>query len=98
MQIDFESPIYSTIYFWINVGLFVYFTGNFFYILLVENSINANNEVRNQLKIIYSVISILKNIILGFALLQKQTKDISLNSPFPKDLNLDIITPNNKLN
>lgn len=36
MKVNQETPAYSSINFWLNVGLFVYFSGNFFYILLVE--------------------------------------------------------------
>ena len=43
MQIQFEEPIYKSTIFWICVGLFVYFSGNFFYIVLVENSKNEIN-------------------------------------------------------
>ncbi len=101
MQNDFTVPIYSTISFWICVGLFVYCTGNFFYILFSENFKNANIEIKNQLKLLYSVITILKNIIIGFSLFnissQKKSED-SNSAQFPSDINLDAFTPNHNLN
>ena len=102
ISIENMSPIYSTIKFWICVGLFVYFTGNFFYILLVENSKNASQEVKNQLTIIYCVVTITKNLILGLAFLNKdevgkEGEDGSDFSDFPKDINFDSISKNHHL-
>jgi len=102
ISIENMSPIYSTIKFWICVGLFVYFTGNFFYILLVENSKNASQEVKNQLTIIYCVVTITKNLILGLAFLNKdevgnEGEDGSDFSNFPKDINFDSISKNHHL-
>ena len=97
MQTQIEQPIYKNIIFWICVGLFVYFSGNFFYIVLVEISKNANEFVRNQLKIVYSVVSIIKNLILGFAILNYNISETNTTNPFPQDLDLDAITPNKKI-
>ncbi len=68
-------PIYNSIHFWISVGLFMYFTGNFFYILLVEYSTLADAEVKNQLKVIYSAVTIIKNLLLGLAFLSSEKTD-----------------------
>lgn len=85
------EPVSNNVIFWINVGLFVYFCGNFFYILLVQNSINADTSVQTKLMIIYSVVSILKNILIGLAFLSKDNKSPNNKSEsFPKDLNLDM--------
>ncbi len=75
-------PIYNSIHFWISVGLFVYFTGNFFYILLVEYSTLASPEVKNQLKVIYSAVTITKNLLLGLAFLSSEKTDQELNENF----------------
>lgn len=75
-----------SIHFWICVGLFVYFTGNFFYILLVENSKHSDQSIKNQLNVIYSSVTIVKNIILGLAFLNKENdEDSSPNIEFPED-------------
>jgi hypothetical protein len=98
MQNQFEQPIYKSSIFWICVGLFVYFSGNFFYIVLVENSKNANEFVRNQLKIIYSIVSMIKNLILGFAIFNDNISLQNTNpNPFPQDIYLDALTPNKKI-
>jgi hypothetical protein len=92
MKVNQQTPAYSSINFWLNVGLFVYFTGNFFYILLVENSANATIAVKNQLIIIYCIITILKNLILSFAFVKNDIEDSFKNNnkfKFPKDLNFD---------
>ena len=92
MKLNQETPAYSSINFWLNVGLFVYFSGNFFYILLVENSANASVAVKNQLIIIYCTITIIKNLILSFAFVKNDIED-SINNKnkfqYPKDLNFD---------
>ncbi len=100
MQHSFEVPIYQTISFWICVGLFVYFTGNFFYILLVENSKNADEVVKNELKIIYCVVTITKNLILGLAMFNSKVEETPKEKSLeiPTNLNLDSYTPNIHLN
>ena len=99
MQNNSYVPIYNTMTFWICVGLFVYFTGNFFYILLVENSTNASLELKNQLKIIYCIVTIIKNLLLSFSLLaNERSNDDNGHIPFPQELDLDAITPNKNIN
>jgi hypothetical protein len=92
MKVNQETPAYSSINFWLNVGLFVYFTGNFFYILLVENSATASIAVKNQLIVIYCIITIMKNLILSFAFVKNDIEDSFKNKnkfQFPQDLNFD---------
>lgn len=92
MKVNQETPAYSSINFWLNVGLFVYFTGNFFYILLVENSATASIAVKNQLIVIYCIITIMKNLILSFAFVKNDIEDSIKNNnkfQFPQDLNFD---------
>ncbi|MEO6488802.1 MAG: hypothetical protein ABIO04_02585, partial [Ferruginibacter sp.] len=99
MQHNFLVPIYQTINFWICVGLFVYFTGNFFFILLVESSKSTDPQLKNELVIIYSVVTIVKNLILGLSLYNNnENVRHSDNFIVPTDLNLDTFTPNNNLN
>jgi hypothetical protein len=97
---EIELPFSQSINFWILVGLFIYFSGNFFYILLTQNSTNASNEVKSQLNILYGLITISKNLVLSFAFFSKSEMDFksSYFPSFPKDLNLDTITPNNNTN
>ncbi|MCY7291690.1 MAG: hypothetical protein LH615_05840 [Ferruginibacter sp.] len=58
-------PLYHSISFWLCVGLFIYFTGNFFYYLMVNSS--KDPAFLKLTKIIYIIVSISKDIILGLA-------------------------------
>ncbi len=91
--------IYKNIYFWISVGLFFYFSGNFFYMLLVEYSPGMSAEGKSQLKIIYSAVTISKNLILGLSFLASvnPTKKNDDNL-LPQDLDLDTIKTNSSIN
>jgi hypothetical protein len=91
--------LYKNIYFWISVGLFFYFSGNFFYMLLVEYSPGMTDEGKSQLKIIYSAVTISKNLILGLSLLTPANPPKNDdNYLLPQDLNLDTITTNSSIN
>ena len=58
-------PLYQSISFWLCVGLFIYFTGTFFYFLMVNSS--KDPSLIKLMKIIYSIVSISKDIILSLA-------------------------------
>jgi hypothetical protein len=58
-------PLYRLTSFWICVGLFIYFSGNFFYFLLI--STNKDPNYLNQMRIVYSIVNITKDIILSLA-------------------------------
>ena len=88
MKIVVLYPLYQTITFWICVALFTYFTGNFFFLIFLKSSKDA--VLITQMKIIYSFITISKNVILCLALLGNEhveSKDEILN--IPTDVNLD---------
>ncbi|MEJ7611683.1 MAG: hypothetical protein WKF88_10940 [Ferruginibacter sp.] len=81
-------PLYNSISFWLCVGLFIYFTGNFFYLLFTAGI--KNIEFINQMKIIYTVVTITKDIILSLAWLANEsieTQEDELH--IPDDLHLD---------
>ncbi len=65
MNLVSKNPIYNSISFWICVGLFIYFTGNFFFYLLVTSS--KDIVLLKKMKIIYALVSISKDLILAFA-------------------------------
>lgn len=67
-----DNNFYS-IEFTIIIGLFVYFTGNFFYMLLVKYFTNSPEIVKYQLTGVYCIITIIKNFILGFSLYKNRT-------------------------
>mgnify|MGYP003342354498 CR=1 FL=1 len=50
------------------IGLFVYFTGTFFYMLLVKYFTNSPEKQKYQLIAVYCFVTIIKNIILSFSL------------------------------
>ena len=92
-------PIYQTINFWICVGLFVYFTGSFFFLLLLSNVDKMNTALKNEMKIIYCVVTIVKNFILGLALLTNEDKTNEFKEfQIPNELDFDSFTPNKNLN
>lgn len=74
MQTIISYPIYLSNTFWIAVGLLLYFSGNFFYLVLILESTEAS-IVMKQLKVVFGVISILKSIILSLALLGRDDID-----------------------
>ena len=99
MNKELDLLLHKNIYFWISVGLFFYFSGNFFYMLLVEYSPGMTAEGKSQLKIIYSAVTISKNLILGLSLFAsvnplKKSNDNLL----PQDLDLDTIKTNSSIN
>lgn len=82
-------PIYHSISFWICVGLLLYFSGNFF-IFLLSNSSHEKGFI-SQIKVIYSFVTITKNILLSVAFFANDLPENSNdnNFQFPEELNLD---------
>ena len=58
-------PLFKSISFWLCVGLFIYFTGNLFFLLLIPSTFAK--ESLKQMFLIYSGVTITKNIILAAA-------------------------------
>jgi hypothetical protein len=65
MKIVSIYPLYKLISFWLCVGLFIYFSGNLFYLLFIMSIKDA--ALNSQMKIVYTVVSITKDLILSFA-------------------------------
>lgn len=88
-------PLYLSIKFWIAVGLFLYFAGNFFFFLFV-NSVHDNNSI-SQMLLIYRVVTITKNLLLSFAFFATEIKseNNSILPNIPEDINLDSFHPKN---
>ena len=86
-------PLSQLISFWICVGFFIYFAGNFFFLLLLNFS--SNKEVAFQLQIVYSIVTITKNIILCLALFANEPTENIEELRIPDELNLDEFTPTN---
>ncbi len=96
MQYSYQEPIHHSIYFWISVGIFVYVTGSFFYFLLIINSRTEGVDFNKVLLIIISIVTVVKNLILGLAFLKNENDDVSKTDDIniPSDLNLDNFTYN----
>ncbi len=88
MKIVSKIPMYQSISFWLSVGLFLYFSGNFFFLLLINSSKNV--AFIQQMQIIYSVVIILKNIILSLAWFAHERIETDADTiKFPNGLGLD---------
>lgn len=100
MKLNFQVPVYQTMNFWVLVGLFVYFSGTFFYYLLAEKYHRESERIRLELLIITSFVTILKNIILSVAVTVREPKETTEDYDFgiPLEINLDSFTPSNNLN
>jgi hypothetical protein len=73
IQESIVEPIYHKAIFWISVAFIINFSGNFFVLLSSVNSFE-NVAFRNTFTIIYSSLTILKNILLCIAVSIKETK------------------------
>lgn len=88
MQTVVFYPLYQTISFWICVGLFLYFTGNFFFLLLIKSTNDVH--VKIQMKTLYSFVTITKNIFLSVALFASEINEgKNDNIEIPDYLDLD---------
>ena len=97
MNIIVEYPLYQSISFWICMGFFIYFTGNFFVFLFINSS--KEKLFISQMKFIYSFVTICKNVLLCVAFLateKVESKDDILH--IPSDLDLDSFNPKTTLN
>ena len=96
MNSSLDRPIYQNISFWICVGLFFYFTGNFFFLLFPVSSTDL--VFKNQIQSIYIAVTITKNIILSLSFFATEFKEDDDTPNFPSNLNLDGFRPYNNLN
>ena len=65
MMVVSSIPHFKSISFWLCVGLFIYFTGNLFFLLLLPST--TAKEILKQMFLIYTFVTITKNIILAAA-------------------------------
>ncbi len=84
-------PVYQICTFWICVGLFTYFTGNFFVSSFLTKT--KDPEILRQMQLIYTIVTISKNVILAFAMFGSNMngKEVENNGRFrlPDDVILD---------
>ena len=74
IRYEIQTPLYESKIFWIAVGLFIFFSGNFFLLIYSKSMINDLN-FREQYVIIYNSFNIIKNGILCIALIIKHSID-----------------------
>ena len=92
-------PVYQTLTFWLVVGLFVYFSGNFFYVLLAKSTNEHSELIKIDLVLISGFITLIKNIILSisFTIKEPQENPDEYDFKIPLEINLDSFTPSNNL-
>ena len=78
MQETVIEPVYQRAIFWISVAFIINFSGNFFLFLYSKNSFN-NELFQRQYTLIYSSVTILKNILLCIGITRKEKNS---DSPF----------------
>ena len=80
--------IYSSINFWVIISFLIYISGTFFLFIYADSLINDKSFIKQYI-IINSGFSILKNILLGIAMLMKPEQNNN-QSIFPEErLNAD---------
>ncbi|RYY48631.1 MAG: hypothetical protein EOO06_09590 [Chitinophagaceae bacterium] len=84
-------PLYQSISFWICVGLFLYFSGSFFFFLFIKAG--EEKEFVILMNSIYAFVVILKNGLLSGALLASENSDSNDSLQIPNDLDLDELSP-----
>jgi hypothetical protein len=89
-------PLYQSIIFWICVGLFLYFTGSFFFFLFSKT--RAGQQFTILMDSIYGIVVILKNVFLSLSLFASENnEDKETMLHIPNDLDLDELPqPNSK--
>jgi hypothetical protein len=85
MQENVVEPIYNKAIFWISVAFIINFSGNFFLLLSSVNSFQ-DEEFRYTFTIIYSSVTILKNILLCIAVTIKENNS---DNQFLNDVSID---------
>ena len=88
MNIVSSIPLFKSISFWLCVGLFIYFTGNLFFLLFITSTSDKN--ILQQMFLIYTGVTITKNLILGVAWFanEKLQTDADIIQ-LPDNMNLD---------
>ncbi len=87
MNVVSSIPLLRSISFWICIGLFIYFTGNLFFFLLITS---ASDKEINQMFLIYSGVTITKNLILAAAWFANERIQTDADIiQIPENMNLD---------
>ena len=88
MNVISSVPLHKTISFWLCVGLFIFFTGNLSFLIFIRYT--KDHALIDQMQLIYSFVTITKNIILASAWIANESvssdADIII---LPENMNLD---------
>lgn len=87
MQDIISTPISSTISFWIAVGFLIYFSGNFFNIILTK--LDLDPQIKSQMGWIYLVVTVSKNILICLALMGTE-KNLNDDNDISQPLGIDL--------
>jgi uncharacterized membrane protein len=85
------TPMYTTISFWLCVGLLLHFAGSFFSVLLINSK--SNLGLLKQMRSIFLIVGLTKNLILCFAWFGKEPIGNQPLINIPDGLNLDADLP-----
>ena len=91
MQESVVEPIYQKAIFWISVAFIINSAGNFFLFLYSKNSFN-DEVFKKQYTIIYTTVTVIKNLLLCLSILIKEKKD-SLPPDNLFNIDLDALNP-----
>lgn len=91
MQYTVVEPIYQRAIFWICVAFIINSSGNFFLFLYSKNSFN-DEIFKKQYTIIYTTITVIKNLLLCISILIKEKKE-NLPQNNLIDIDLDSFHP-----
>ena len=96
IQYNVSKPIYSSPLFWVSVAFLIYFSGNFF-LFLFSNSMFKNQNFKIQYTLIYSSVTIIKNIFLCTAVIaNRELVNQQQMEAKPIDIDLGSFNPNKK--
>jgi hypothetical protein len=95
MQQDGNEPLFNTFVFWFAVAFLLNYSGNFLLFLYSETS-KKDPDFKINYAIIYSTVTIIKNILLCIAVTMRQSNNIakpSNGNDFLKNMNPAIFNP-----
>ena len=74
MKVVKSIPLLKTISFWLIIGMFIFFTGNLFFLLFIP--LAKDKVFIQQMLLVYSGVTITKNLILAFAWFAKEQVEL----------------------
>jgi hypothetical protein len=91
---DANEPLFSTFIFWFSVAFLINFSGNFLLFIYSETS-KKEPDFNTNYTIIYSTVTIIKNILLCLAITMKENHSHNSNNgnDFLKNMNPAIFNP-----